>query len=287
MGERRAVKKIAKAKAVVEGAGVRLRRAFGFQDPYEFDPFLLLADFRSDATADFIKGFPWHPHRGIETITYVTRGRVAHEDSIGNSGTIGAGDVQWMTAGGGIYHQEMPEGDADGAMYGFQLWANLPAASKMMSPRYREILASDIPVVRRGSGTEIKVIAGTVSGVSGPVKDVVIEPEYLDVSTGPGAEFVHPTKKGSTVFAYVYEGSGSVEGEGDRIAVANRDLVLFGDGDEAALRAGESGMKFLLISGMPIREQIAWYGPIVMNTEEELQTAYDELRRGDFIKTKQ
>lgn len=272
----------------MEGAGVRLHRAIGFVEPPEtYDPFLLLDDFRSDTPSDFEQGFPWHPHRGMETITYVLRGEVDHADSLGNSGTIGTGDVQWMTAGSGIVHQEMPRGDAKGAVYGFQLWSNLPAADKMMDPRYRGFTASEIPEVRDPGGAVVKVIAGTVNGVVGAVRDVVSGPEYLDVNLPAGATFDHPTKRGHTVFAYVFEGAGHFDERSDGSATASdRHLVAFEDGDRVSVRAGPSGVRFLLVSGKPIGEPIAWRGPIVMNTQGELRTAFEELQRGTFIKKK-
>ena len=270
----------------MEGAGVRLHRAIGFLEPPEtYDPFLLLDDFRSDEERDFAKGFPWHPHRGMETITYVLRGEVDHADSLGNSGTIGAGDVQWMTAGSGIVHQEMPRGDTEGAVYGFQLWANLPAADKMMAPRYRGFSAEEIPEVRDPGGAVIKVIAGTVNGVVGAVRDVAASPEYLDVSVPAGSTFTHATQRGHTVFAYVFEGAGHFDERSDTL-VGDRHLVSFDDGDSVTERAGPSGVRFLLVSGKPIGEPIAWRGPIVMNTDAELRTAFEELQRGTFIKTK-
>ncbi len=284
----RGIKKILRARKVVEGAGVRLHRAIGFDDPYQYDPFLLLDDFRSDNPDDYEKGFPWHPHRGIETITYVLKGRVMHEDSLGNSGEIGEGDVQWMTAGSGIFHQEMPSGSPDGSMHGFQVWANLPAARKMTDPRYRDIRSKEIPEARDGSGAVIKVIAGEYRGTRGPVRDVFISPEYFDVDIGAEKEFVLETKKGNAVVAYVFQGGGLVlDGEGREPGsheVANRDMVLFDDGERIRLRASGAGMRFLFLSGGPIGESIAWRGPIVMNTEEELGTAYEDLRKGTFVK---
>jgi redox-sensitive bicupin YhaK (pirin superfamily) len=295
----RDIRKVIKSRPTLEGAGVRLRRAVGFGDPALTDPFLLLDDFRSDTPEHYRKGFPWHPHRGIETITYVLRGEVDHGDSLGNSGTIGAGDVQWMTAGSGIIHQEMPRGDARGSMHGFQLWANLPAASKMMAPRYRGLAADDIPEARAGAAA-IKVIAGKVGKVDGPVRDVVTSPQYLDVSLPSGASFSHPVPAGHTALAYVIGGEGEfsprtgrfgdgAEGAGPAGAVrppfiGDGHLVLFADGGEVAVSAGEKGVRFLLVSGKPIGEPVAWRGPIVMNTQEELDTAWRELEEGTFIK---
>jgi quercetin 2,3-dioxygenase len=288
----RNIRKIVKAHPVTEGAGVHLQRAIGFDDPYQYDPFLLLDDFRSDTPSDYIKGFPWHPHRGIETITYVLKGNVTHEDSLGNRGTIGAGDIQWMTAGSGIYHQEMPEGSSDGAMYGFQLWANLPAKDKMMPPRYRGFTAADIPGVTKDDGTVVKVIAGTYEGLTGPVTDVVTSPEYYDISIPPEKDVIQKTKKGTTVIFYVFDGeayigTGAAEnGNGREEKVQNRNLILFEDGDDIKIRTKEQPVRFLMMSGTPIKERIAWYGPIVMNTDEELETAFRELEDGSFVKSK-
>jgi len=302
MGESRNIRKVIKSRPTIEGAGVHLHRAIGFGDQQLYDPFLLLDDFRSDVPEHYLKGFPWHPHRGIETITYVLRGDVEHGDSLGNSGVISSGDVQWMTAGSGIIHQEMPKGDAQGAMYGFQLWANLPAADKMMDPRYRGVARAEIPEARDPNGTTTKVIAGTVRGVTGPVRDVVTSPEYLDVSIPAGVVFTHPTPRGHTVFAYVIGGKAvfcqqkdpfSYEAEGAGYfdmergpALGDGHLVLFGDGEAVTIRAEDEPVRLLLISGKPIREPIAWYGPIVMNTQEELRLAFDELERGTFIKAR-
>jgi redox-sensitive bicupin YhaK (pirin superfamily) len=300
MAERRRIRKVSKSRATIEGAGVHLHRAIGWGRPEAHDPFLLLDDFRSDVPEQYLKGFPWHPHRGIETITYMLRGEVEHGDSLGNSGVISPGDVQWMTAGSGIIHQEMPKGDGGGSMHGFQLWANLPAKNKMMDPRYRGISSGEIPEVKLADVATIKVIAGTVGGVTGPVRDVVTSPEYLDVTVAPGSTFTHPTPRGHTVFAYVIGGGGvfcqekdpyAYEREGesyfdterDRL-IKDRHLVLFGDGDEVSVAAEAEPVRFLLISGKPIGEPIAWHGPIVMNTQEELRIAFEELGRGTFIK---
>jgi hypothetical protein len=262
---------------------VHLHRSIGLTEPGPYDPFLLLDDFRSDRPADYLAGFPWHPHRGMETITYVLAGEVDHGDSLGNRGVIGTGDVQWMTAGSGIVHQEMPKGDAKGAMYGFQLWANLPAADKMMKPRYRGITAAEIPTVTV-AGATIKVIAGEVAGVIGPVRDVVTRPHYLDVTLPSGGTFEQATPRGHTVFTYVFKGSGQFEAS-RRHPIENLHLALFGDGDHVAVTAGDGGVRFLLVSGRPIGESVAWRGPIVMNTEQELEQAFDELERGTFLKT--
>jgi len=277
---RRKVEKVFRGEAVIEGAGVHLRRVFGYYDTLLFDPFLMLDDFRSDSAEEYLSGFPWHPHRGIETITYVLKGDVEHGDSLGNKGVISSGDVQWMTAGSGIIHQEMPKGDDNGSMYGFQLWANLPARQKMMEPRYRDISAADIPEVELENGTKIRVIAGTVFGVSGPADDIVIDPQYLDCRVPAETEFIHKTKKGYTTFLYVIAGEGSVSGT----SVSNRTLVLFGDGEELAIRSSDNHVRFLLLSGRPLKESIAWRGPIVMNTEEELDQAFSEIRNETFTK---
>lgn len=302
MARIRHIRKVIKARPTIEGAGVHLNRVIGFGDPELTDPFLLLDDFRSDTPEHYRKGFPWHPHRGIETITYVTAGEVEHRDSTGNRGVIAAGDVQWMTAGNGIQHQEMPAGDSLGRMYGFQLWANLPASHKMMDPRYQGITAAEIPEVTDAGGSRIKIICGEINGVLGPVRDIVTDPEYLDVTVPAGATFTRFTPAGHTVFAYVIDGRGvfsdqkdpySYEAEGANYfdmerdpLIGNRHLVLFGDGDQVVVRAEQEPVRFLLISGRPIREPVAWYGPIVMNTREELQTAFEELRAGTFIKSR-
>jgi redox-sensitive bicupin YhaK (pirin superfamily) len=298
--DRRRVRQVIKSHPTVEGAGVHLHRAIGFGPPEQYDPFLLLDDFRSDNPRDYVDGFPWHPHRGMETITYVLRGEVEHRDSMGNRGVISPGDVQWMTAGSGVVHQEMPRGDSTGAMYGFQLWANLPAANKMMDPRYRGITRDEIPSVTDPGGATVKVIAGATNGVTGPVRDVVTQPEYFDVSLPPRATFSHDTPRGHTVFAYVIGGRGvfcmendpySYEAVGENYFDMQRDrligdghLVFFGDGDEVSVSAEEEGAHFLLLAGQPIGEPIAWYGPIVMNTQDELRVAFEELNRGTFIK---
>jgi hypothetical protein len=302
VNQSRRIRKVVKSRAAIEGAGVHLHRAIGFNRPELYDPFLLLDDFRSDEPAHYLKGFPWHPHRGMETITYVLRGEVEHGDSLGNRGVIFPGDVQWMTAGSGIIHQEMPKGDATGAMHGFQLWANLPAANKMMEPRYRGVASGEIPEVTDSGGARIKIIAGSAGGVSGPVRDIVTSPEYLDVSLPPGGMFTHRTPRRHTVFAYVIGGKGvfcqqkdpySYEAEGDSYFDMERDrligdghLVLFGDGDSVSITAEAEPVRFLLISGKPIGEPIAWYGPIVMNTQEELRVAFEQLERGTFIKAR-
>jgi len=296
----RAVKRIIEAQPTVEGAGVRLRRAFGFGETEETDPFLLLDDFRNDRPADYLAGFPWHPHRGIETITYVLAGTVAHGDSLGNSGALGAGDIQWMTAGRGILHQEMPRGDAQGRMHGFQLWANLPSSLKMTAPRYQDVPAVAIPEVTEDDGTRVRVVCGEFWGKQGPVDRVAADPSYLDVWVPPGKHRSFPMDTRRNAFAYVFEGSGSFRdasppmgvwtdqpGPVERVVreqTGNRSLVLFGSGDEVTVQAGEQGIRFLLVSGRPIEEPVAWYGPIVMNTEAELRKAYEELQAGTFIR---
>ena len=300
MTEIRKIRKVIRSKPTIEGAGVHVKRAFGFAEAPEFDPFLLLDDFRSNEPKYFLNGFPWHPHRGIETITYVLRGEVEHGDSMKNQGVIGPGDVQWMTAGSGIIHQEMPKGDKTGHMFGFQLWNNLPASHKMMPPRYREIKSDQIPGVSTGPGVAIRVIAGEVNGVNGAVRDIVTAPEYLDVHVAAESEFTHAIERGHNAFAYVIEGKGcfcreknpyGYEVEGRNYFDLNRDsylgnesLIVFGDGDEVVVSTEEEPVRFLLISGKPIQEPVAWYGPIVMNTREELQMAFEEYRNGTFLK---
>jgi redox-sensitive bicupin YhaK (pirin superfamily) len=265
----------------MEGAGVRLKRAFGFGDTSETDPFLLLDDFRGEKTSDYIKGFPWHPHRGIETITYMLEGRVEHQDSMGNKGVIGAGDVQWMTAGRGIIHQEMPAGSPDGRMGGFQLWANLPAKDKLMKPRYQEIKSSEIPEYTLADGSRVRVISGSFETTKGPVEDIMTEPDYLDMSLAPGADLEHRIPPGKTAFAYVIGGEGRF-GEGP--VVDNESLVFFTDGDRLRIRAtGAEGFRLLLCTGMGLGEPVAWHGPIVMNTREELERAFEELDAGTFL----
>ena len=296
----RAVKRISQSQPHIEGAGVHLRRAFGFGDPTEFDPFLLLDDFRNDNPNEYLAGFPWHPHRGIETITYVLSGNVDHGDSLGNQGTLGSGDVQWMTAGRGILHQEMPEGDARGRMHGFQLWANLPASLKMTAPRYQDVKGKDIPEVTEDDGTRVRVVCGEFWGAKGPVEGVAADPRYLDIWVPPGTRRVLPVETTRHAFAYVFEGSGTfrdasapravkTDHVGDPTPgsvddVGNRTLVLFDRGDEVVVQAGERGIRFLLVSGRPLEEPVAWYGPIVMNTQNELRQAVAELRNGTFIK---
>jgi redox-sensitive bicupin YhaK (pirin superfamily) len=297
----RPIKRIAQSTPTIEGAGVKLRRAFGFGTTSEFDPFLLLDDFRNDRPDDYSAGFPWHPHRGIETITYVLAGTVEHGDSLGNLGKMGPGDVQWMTAGSGILHQEMPQGDAQGRMHGFQLWANLPSSLKMTTPRYQDIPAIEIPEVVDDDGTRVRVICGEFWGKRGPVDGTAAEPRYLDVFVPPGKRKVLPVERGRHAFAYVFEGSGTFSDASQPFGVltekdtaqgetlirertGNRSLVVFDSGDEVTVQAGDEGIRFLLISGKPIEEPVAWHGPIVMNTQAELQQAVAELRNGTFIK---
>ncbi len=325
MTQVRSVSKVFSAQPTFEGAGVRLKRALGFGETPLFDPFLMLDDFGSTDPADYLPGFPWHPHRGIETITYMLHGRVEHGDSLGNSGVIGPGDVQWMTAGSGIIHQEMPRiaGSAEGTsaaapaavsaavsaaapaavspavsaaapaavspavpatlLRGFQLWSNLPAAHKMMDPRYQEVKSGDIPVVEVAGGAIVRVVCGQVDGATGPVRDIMTDPEYLDVTVPAGSRFAHPVPRGRKVFAYVFEGSGSF-GAGGAAPVAREKAVLFGDGDEVRATTGQESVRFLLVSGRPLGEPIAWRGPIVMNTDEELRRAFQEYQDGTFVK---
>lgn len=276
----RSIKMTMTSKPTMEGAGVHLKRVFGFSNEELFDPFLLLDDFRSDTPAHYLKGFPWHPHRGIETITYVLKGDVEHGDSLGNKGVISSGDVQWMTAGSGIIHQEMPKGDKAGAMYGFQLWANLPAKDKMRHPRYRDIAADQIPEIKLDDGVKVKVIAGTVKGTKGPVTDIIIDPEYLDCTVPAGITFNHATTADYTALIYVIGGNGIVEGT----TVSNGTLVLFNEGEVLSVTAGKADLRFLLLSGKPLKEPIAWQGPIVMNTQAELDLAFREFHEGTFCK---
>lgn len=297
----RPVKGQSVAQPTMEGAGVHLHRVFGFGDPSETDPFLMMDDFRNDEPAKYERGFPWHPHRGIETITYVLEGEVTHGDSLGNEGTLGAGAVQWMTAGSGILHQEMPRGNASGQMHGFQLWANLPSSLKMTAPRYQDIQGGDIPVITDDDGTRVKIITGTFWGKSGPVDGIAADPLYLDVSVPPGVTKSLPVDTRSNAFAYVFAGAGKfadasnpkgvrVEKEfaGQEVNIrdmsGNRTLVKFGNGDEVKVTAGPEGIRFLLVAGRPIQEPVAWHGPIVMNTQAELMQAMKDLRNGTFIK---
>ncbi len=280
----RKIEKILKSKPTIEGAGVHLKRAFGYYEVPLLDPFLLLDDFHSDNPADYIAGFPWHPHRGIETVTYMLEGRVEHGDSMGNKGVIFPGDVQWMTAGSGIIHQEMPKGD-NGNMWGFQLWVNLPSTHKMMEPRYREVKNEQIPEVSIGENVKIRVISGEIENTKGPVRDIIVDPEYLDITMAPGTEFEHNIKKGYRALAYVIEGSGYFDPD-KRKLIDIEHLVIFKDGDAVKISTDDKRLRFLLVSGKPLGEPVAWYGPIVMNTQEELDIAFEEYRNGIFIKHK-
>jgi redox-sensitive bicupin YhaK (pirin superfamily) len=298
----RPVKNIFPTTPTLEGAGVRLQRAFGFGKTAEFDPFLLFDDFRNDRPEDYLAGFPWHPHRGIETITYVLAGEVAHGDSLGNKGRMTAGDVQWMTAGSGILHQEMPSGDRQGRMHGFQLWANLPAALKMTDPRYQDIPSSAIPEVTEDDGTHARIICGAFWGKQGPVEGVAADPSYVDISVPPGKRKRIQVETTRNAFAYVFAGAGTFRDASEPQAVltesavdpnapptydaSNRSLVLFDRGDEIVVQAGPEGIRFLLVSGKPLEEPVAWRGPIVMNTQEELRQAMNELQSGTFIRHK-
>jgi hypothetical protein len=296
------VAKVWKSRPTLEGAGVHLKRAFGYSEVPQLDPFLLLDDFHSDDPRHYLAGFPWHPHRGIETITYMREGRVEHGDSMGNSGVITPGDVQWMTAGRGIVHQEMPKGDESNRMWGMQLWANLPAAQKMMPPRYRGITHEEIPEAVLDSGARVKVICGTVGGVSGPVTDVVTDPEYLDVTLPPGTSFRHTVPEGHTVLAYVLEGAAHFDRHREPFAhevvpeayfephpegaFGVENLILYQrSGGDVVITTEDTAAQFLLISGRPLGEPVAWYGPIVMNTQEELRVAFEEYEKGTFLKT--
>jgi redox-sensitive bicupin YhaK (pirin superfamily) len=297
----RPVKRLVHAKPAIEGAGVHLNRVFGFGDTTDFDPFLLLDDFRNDRPQDYLAGFPWHPHRGIETITYVLAGNVEHADSLGNRGSLGAGDVQWMTSGRGIIHQEMPQGDADGRMHGFQLWANLPASLKMTTPRYQDVTAKHIPEVKEDDGTTVRVVCGEFWGARGPVDGIAAEPQYLDVFVPPLTKRTLPVETTRHAFAYVFAGSARFSNASSPRAVLtetpgvdappvpskpveNRSLVLFDRGDEVTVDAGEMGVRFLLVSGKPLGEPVAWAGPIVMNTRAELSQAFAELDAGTFLR---
>ena len=296
----RPIKQIIEPKPVIEGAGVKLQRAFGFGKTKNFDPFLLLDDFRNERPEDYLAGFPWHPHRGIETITYVLAGSVEHGDSLGNKGKMTAGDVQWMTAGSGILHQEMPKGDAQGRMHGFQLWANLPSSLKMTDPRYQDIPSAAIPEVTDDDGTRVRVICGEFWGKKGPVEGVAADPNYLDVYVEPGRRKTLQIETKRNAFAYVFAGTGTFRGASDPRAVlteqaakpnaeaaydvTNHSLLLFDRGDEINVQAGPEGIRFLLVSGKPIEEPVAWYGPIVMNSQDELHQAMAELQDGTFIK---
>ncbi len=288
----RRIIKTLRSEPTVEGAGVRLKRAFGYSQVPEFDPFLMLDDFHTSDPADYMAGFPWHPHRGIETITYILEGLVEHGDSMGNKGVIGAGDVQWMTAGSGIVHQEMPQKSPSGAMWGFQLWANLPSSHKMTAPRYRDVKANDIPQVTLNSGVKAKIVCGGINGVQGPVKDIIIDPEMLDVTVPAATAFSHPVKDGHTAVAYVLDGQGHFGKRQDASFKEAPDeffgpetVVLYErEGDSVTVTAGREPVRFLLLTGRPLNEPVAWRGPIVMNTQAELKLAFEEYKNGTFIK---
>ncbi len=280
----RKINSIIKSVPTLEGAGVHLNRAFGYNQTRLLDPFLLLDVFHSNNPDDYKSGFPWHPHRGIETITYVLSGNIEHSDSIGNKGVIKAGDAQWMTAGSGIIHQEMPNGGKNGLLWGLQLWANLPSAKKMTNPQYREIKSKDIPEINIDNGVKIRIISGSQNGITGPVQNIEIDPEFLDISIEKGIEFDHKTKKGYTAFAYILEGSGLFDGKNP---INNGNTVIYEDGNEILITSGENNLRILLVSGKPINEPIAWQGPIVMNTEDELRTAFMELENDTFLKNKE
>ncbi len=300
MSKVRKINRVLKSVPTIEGAGVHLKRAFGNYQAPLLDPFLLLDDFHSNRPSDYVKGFPWHPHRGIETITYMLEGRVEHGDSMGNKGVISPGDVQWMTAGSGIIHQEMPLGQQDGMMWGFQLWANLPRTGKMMPPRYRDVTSTQIPEVTTDSGATIKIICGEANGVRGPVRDIVIDPEYLDITVPAQSEFRRTVRASDTVLAYVIGGAACFDEARDQSGfqkaggnyfdmemgclLGPENLVVYDHGDEIRVNTGEKPVRFLLISGQPIGEPVAWYGPIVMNTQEELRIAFEEYQNGTFIK---
>ena len=279
----RGLEAILPSRETIEGAGVHLRRAFGYYEVPKLDPFLLLDDFRSQNPAEFVAGFPWHPHRGIETVTYMLDGFVQHEDSLGNKGVIRSGDVQWMTAGNGIIHQEMPKHLDDGKMGGFQLWVNLPADHKMMDPRYQEVKSAGIPTGEVARGVTVRVIAGQVGAAHGPVRDIVVEPEYLDVRIASHARFDHPVRKGHRAFAYVLDGRGRFDEESGEV-VDSGNLVLFKNGERVRIEAMDQPMRFLLVSGKPLHEPVAWWGPIVMNNRRELETAVEEFQNGTFVK---
>lgn len=287
----------------MEGAGVRLRRQFGNAEVPLLDPFLLLDNFGSTRPEEYLKGFPWHPHRGMETVTYMLNGRTDHEDSLGNKGTIGPGEVQWMSAGSGIMHQEMPQ-RTDGLLSGLQLWINLPHARKMDTPAYRGVTSTAIPVVKGDDGSVVKVIAGTHAGATGPVRNIAADPFYIDVTLRPGTTLEHPTRSTDTVFAHVLEGSGCFDPSGAPVVGEQASLyaqpniprepsegvagetVHYGPGDIVRIKAGQRGVRFLLVSGKPLNEPVAWYGPIVMNTRDEILTAMSDLQRGTFIRSK-
>ncbi|MDO8473065.1 MAG: pirin family protein [Dehalococcoidia bacterium] len=283
MGVIRGIKTVLTGKPAIEGAGVHLKRAFGNSEAPLFDPFLLLDDFHSDTPADYVRGFPWHPHRGIETITYVLNGEIDHGDSMGNKGIIQSGDIQWMTAGSGIIHQEMPVDQRQGLLWGFQIWTNLPSSHKMMPPRYRDVKSGQIPRVVTDHGVTVKIICGEFNGTEGPVRDIVTAPEYLDIAVPPESQFRYATNRGRTVLAYVMEGMAHFDAERKSLS-RSEHLIAFAEGDEVLVSTREKPVRFLLISGQPIKEPVAWYGPIVMNTREELKTAFEEYQNGTFLK---
>ena len=297
----RPVKETSQSVPTMEGAGVHLHRAFGFTDPTMLDPFLMMDDFRNDTPAHYERGFPWHPHRGIETITYVLKGEVEHGDSLGNTGTLRDGAVQWMTAGSGILHQEMPKGNAQGEMHGFQLWANLPASLKMTTPRYQDVEGGEIPEIIDDDGTKVRVVIGEFWGKRGPVDGIAADPQFLDITVPAGVRKTFKVDTYRRAFAYVFEGAGNFrdastpagillekEVRGEEVNIrdlsGDRTLIQFGTGDEVSVQAGEQGIRFLLISGAPIEEPVAWHGPIVMNTQEELRQAMADLRNDTFIR---
>jgi quercetin 2,3-dioxygenase len=300
MGKVKTIQQVLRSKPTIEDAGVHWKRVFGFHQAPNLDPFLLLDDFHSDTPADYLSGFPWHPHRGIETITYVLHGEIEHGDSLGNTGVITPGDVQWMTAGSGIIHQEMPRETPDGLLWGFQLWANLPASHKMMTPRYRDITGDQIPQIERTDGTRIQIICGTVDGVEGPARDIITNPTYLDIHVPPATRFTYPVNAGETLLAYVIEGRACFDPERNPFGYVRdgenyfdferqcetqpESLIVFTDGDTLQVDTESEPVRFLLIAGKPLREPVAWAGPIVMNTQEELRVAFDEYRRGAFLK---
>ncbi|MGD8398609.1 MAG: pirin family protein [Anaerolineae bacterium] len=277
----RRVERLVEPVQVLEGAGVRLKRSIASRKLDYLDPFLLFDHFGSDNPDDFLAGFPMHPHRGIETVTYMMAGFVDHMDSLGNAGRIGPGDVQWMTAGSGIMHEEMPKPDRGGRMEGFQLWVNLPARLKMSRPRYQEFAAEHIPDVEV-RGARVRVVAGQVDGVDGPVREIAARPTYLDVTVLPGEVWTHPVPRGHNAFAYLFEGQGAL-GRSEAPLTAPL-LAVLGDGDRVEVAAGADPVRFLLVSGEPLGEPVARYGPFVMNTRAEIEQALRDLRAGTFVK---
>ena len=283
MNTMRRIKSVLSNKPVIEGAGVHLRRVFGYHETPQFDPFLLLDDFHSSEPDKYLQGFPWHPHRGIETITYMIRGSVEHGDSMGNNGTIQSGDVQWMTAGNGIIHQEMPDGDENGLLWGLQLWVNLPSSYKMIPPRYQEFISSDIPVFTDGDGSEFRIISGEFHDRKGPVTDIMIEPDFFDISLTPNNLFSHKVPVYHTCFVYILEGEITLGSQTGTI-YSSGQILLLDHGESVQAAAKENGARFVFASGKPLGESIAWRGPIVMNTQEELRKAFSDLDNGTFIK---